>query len=222
LPNRIPLRARKRAKEPRPRSAGRVHARFAVLLRRRQVEQEIRGDERARWLVVEDDFFVGVGGHVFPVEFGVEFGRDGLNGLRLPEHKRKGNRFILLLFALLGQRFGTDDLGVGVGLVPGAKEDVVLWLASVPCQRSLGGRNPHLGIKCCDVPDFAQCGDLALDVFGQRDWGEDGESARLQAHDGAATTDLDFAKPQKGEREGRDHIGDNVTDDHDLGWIGRY
>jgi hypothetical protein len=76
--------------------------------------------------VVEDKFFVEVGGDVFEVEFGVEFGRDGGYGLGLGEEEGEGHGLVALFGALFGEGFDAEDLGGRVGFMPGAKEDVVL------------------------------------------------------------------------------------------------
>jgi len=55
---------------------------------------------------VEDEFLVGVRGHVFPVELCVEFLRDCGDGFGLLEDEGKGYVFVALLCALLGQGFG--------------------------------------------------------------------------------------------------------------------
>jgi hypothetical protein len=76
--------------------------------------------------VVEDEFFVDVGGHVFPLKLGVEFGGDGGDGLGFGEEKGERDVFVALFGALFGQSFDAEDLGGGVGLVPWAEENVVL------------------------------------------------------------------------------------------------
>tara|TARA_R110002003_G_scaffold40_5_gene2634 strand:+ start:13285 stop:13617 length:333 start_codon:yes stop_codon:yes gene_type:complete len=75
---------------------------------------------------VEDEFLVDVAGHVFPVELFVELGADGCYGLFGGEEEGEGDGLVVLLGALFGQRRGAKDLCGGVGLVPGAEEDVVL------------------------------------------------------------------------------------------------
>lgn len=126
LPNRRTLCIRQRAENLGQDAAIRLHARPAELLRRRQIEHEIGGDEGARGLVVEHELLVDVGGDVFPVELCVEFGGDGGDGFGFAEDECKGDVFVFLFCALLRQGFGAEDLCVGVGLVPGAEEDVVL------------------------------------------------------------------------------------------------
>jgi hypothetical protein len=91
--------------------------------------------------VVEDEFLVDVAGHVFPVELGVEFGADGCEGLFGGEEEGERDGLVVLLGALFGQRRGAEDLRAGVGLVPGAEEDVVLVGVSgrVEDEERLGG-----------------------------------------------------------------------------------
>jgi hypothetical protein len=62
------------------------------------------------------------------VEFAVEVCVDGGEGGGLGEHVGEGDVFVVLGFALLGEAFGTEDGGVGEGGVPGAEEDVVLFV----------------------------------------------------------------------------------------------
>ena len=77
--------------------------------------------------MVEHDFLVGVRVHVFPVELCVELGRDGVEGFGGPEEVCEGDVFFGFVFgAKLGEGLGAEDLGLGVGRVPGAEEDVVL------------------------------------------------------------------------------------------------
>lgn len=76
---------------------------------------------------MEDDFLVDVRVYVFPIEFGVELGRDGLDGLVGAEEDGEGDLFIVLLCALFGEDVGTHNLGIRVFFVPGTEEDVVLF-----------------------------------------------------------------------------------------------
>jgi hypothetical protein len=76
--------------------------------------------------VVEHNLLVLVRVHKLVVEFGVELGIDGGEGLVFGENIGEGDGFILLRFALFGEAFGAEDFGVGIGLVPWAEEDVVL------------------------------------------------------------------------------------------------
>jgi hypothetical protein len=76
--------------------------------------------------VVEDNLLVRVRGDVLPVELAVELGVDGGDGLVFAEEVGEGDSFVFLRCALLGEAFWAEDLRVGIGGVPGAKEDVVL------------------------------------------------------------------------------------------------
>lgn len=93
---------------------------FAELFGCGEVEEQVGLDEGARGAVVEDEFFVDVGGDVFDVEFGGEFGGDGgwwdaaFGG---EEEEVGGGEFEVGLFvAQVGQGVWREDLGVGVGL----------------------------------------------------------------------------------------------------------
>lgn len=81
--------------------------------------------------MVEDEFFVEVGGDVFPVEFCVELRGDCGNGLGFAEDKGEGDVFVLLLCAFLREGLRPEDLCIGIGGMPGAKEDVVLSVVSI-------------------------------------------------------------------------------------------
>jgi hypothetical protein len=130
LPNRTTRRTLHRSKDlgQDPRTC--VYTGFAELLRRGQVEHHICSDEGFGRAVVENEFFVEMRRDVFPVKFGVELGRDGGYGFRLLEEESEGDFLVALLFALFGERFDAHDLGRGIGLVPWAEEDVVLWHGS--------------------------------------------------------------------------------------------
>jgi hypothetical protein len=126
LPLRLPRRTLQRAEDLRQHPALRIHARLAELLGGRQVEHHVCLYERLGGPVVENEFLVNVPRHVFPVELGVKFRRDGGDGLVFAEHEGEGHVFVALLLALFGQGFGAQDLCGRVRGVPGAEEDVVL------------------------------------------------------------------------------------------------
>jgi hypothetical protein len=128
LPRRRARRALRRKRNLRQDPGPRVHARLAELLCRGEVEHHVRGDERLGGAVVEHEFLVQVRGDVFPVELCVEFWGDCGDGLGLLEEEGEGHVLVALLLALLGEGLGAQDGRVGVGLVPGAEEDVVLWV----------------------------------------------------------------------------------------------
>jgi hypothetical protein len=64
--------------------------------------------------------------HELVVEFGVEVGVDRGDRLLFGEDVAEVHGFVVLGLALLGETFGAKDFGIGVGLMPGAEEDVVL------------------------------------------------------------------------------------------------
>jgi hypothetical protein len=156
LPHRRARGTLQRAKDLGQYAARCVLACLAELLRGRQVEHHICSDERLCGLVVEDEFFVDVGGHVFPVELGIELGGYGCYGICFGEDKGEGHGLVALLGALLGEGFGTHDLCGGVGLVPGPKEDVVLkrdkLLEVVKGKREI----KYLCVECGDVLHFSE------------------------------------------------------------------
>ena len=138
----------------------------AVLLRRRQVEDQVRLQQRARRPVEEDELLVDVRVDQLVVHLGVDLGRDAhvaLVGRR--EHRLEGHvgdRRVggVQLCALLGQPARADDVRFGVRGVPGREEDVVLEVR--------GG----------DVRDLAAEGvDLGAHGWGQGHGGEDEEGA---------------------------------------------
>jgi hypothetical protein len=131
LPHRRARRTLQRAEDLCQDTAIRVHARLAELLGRGQVEHHVCLYECLGGAVVEDDFLVDVRGHVFPVELCVELGRYRGYGGGLLEDVGEGDFFVALLFALFGECFGAHYLGGWVGFVPGAEEDVVLFI----CER---------------------------------------------------------------------------------------
>lgn len=127
LRQRLALRARQRAKNPRQEPRARIHARLAELLRGRAVEHVIRFDKRSGRAVVEHNLLVGVRVHVFPVEFCVEFWRYGLGALGCAEEVCEGHVFFGGVFcAQFGEGFRAHYFGLGIRRVPGAEEDVVL------------------------------------------------------------------------------------------------
>lgn len=100
---------------------------LAVLLNRRQVEQQIRLYQRPLPLEMKRDFLVRVLRHILNVEFGVELGVDfgrvflvlcGVDDVDL-------DVFVVLFGALFVEAFGAEDFGAGVRRGPGAEEDVV-------------------------------------------------------------------------------------------------
>lgn len=130
----IPPCIRQRAKDLRQYPTRRAHASLAELLGRRVVEDQVGLDERLGRLVVEDELLVLVRVHELVFEFGIEVGVDGGEGLGLREDVGEGDVFVLLLCALFGEAFGAQDFCVGVGSVPWAEEDVVLYALLVDAE----------------------------------------------------------------------------------------
>jgi hypothetical protein len=108
----------------------RVNARFTELLCRRRIEDEIGLDEGSRRLVVEDDLLVGVRRDELVFEFSIELRVDAIEWFGFREDVGEGNVLDFLRFALFGEAFGTEDFGVGVRLMPGTKENVMLFSVS--------------------------------------------------------------------------------------------
>lgn len=126
LPDCTSFRTLQRTKDLGQDPSGRVDTGLAVLLGSREVEHEIGRDKGARRLVMEEDFLVQVGGNVLPLELGIELRRDCLDRFRLVEDEGERNVLVILLRALLRKSLGAEYLCVGVGLMPGTEEDVVL------------------------------------------------------------------------------------------------
>jgi hypothetical protein len=80
--------------------------------------------------VVEYNLLILMRRHVFVVELGVKVGIDRGDGLVFGKDVRERNGFVVLLLALFGEAFGAYDFGVGIRLIPGTKEDVMLVLLS--------------------------------------------------------------------------------------------
>lgn len=81
---------------------------------------------------MEDDLLIGVRMHVFPVELGIELGRDGIECLGGAEEVRERDIFFRAVFGTeFGEGLRAEDLGLWVGGVPGTEEDVVLYNVSM-------------------------------------------------------------------------------------------
>jgi len=131
LPHRIAPRILQRPKELRCPPRRRINPALTILLRRRQIEQQIRFDERACWFVEEYYLFVGVCVDVFVFEFGIELLGDLDAGFVLcGEDRGEGDDGYALVFgvclgALFGEAFGADDVRGGEGAVPGREVHMV-------------------------------------------------------------------------------------------------
>lgn len=151
---------------------------------------------------------------VFSVELAVEFLVNVPAGVVLGAEQVCPGQRLFLTLALLLQHVRADEFGIWEGFVPVVHEDVVLGV--------VGG----------NILDSAHLVDLAANIVGESDRGEDGYAAILQtdwkvsvgaARDGceqehterSATTNVDLAEACKGERE-RDDIWSDVANDHDL------
>lgn len=211
-----------------PRSG--ADAGLAVLLGGRVVEDEVGLDHGLGRAVQEHDFLVLVRVHVFVGEFGVELGVDGRQRIGFGEDVGEGDVFVLLSGAFLGEAFGTEDFGCRVGGRPGAQVDVVLEGALEQLRlglcwglyfkrRCYENMCTYLNVQRGDVFDLAHFRDFLLDFVGQGRGREDGESAGLQAHDGASSADLELAEPREWHGEGGDSFRNHIADHHDLGRI---
>ena len=133
---------------------------------RRQVEDQVRFDERLVGFVAEDELLVAVAADVFVVEFAVEVRVDaGVEFVLLgPEGVEFGAGGLAALLALFGEAFHTEEFGGWEGFGPFGDEDVVLEVESG------------------DVSDVvAELLDGGAYFVGQGGWGEDGEGAILEA-----------------------------------------
>ena len=226
------------AREPRRPARIRNLARPAVLLRRGEVEDQIRLQQRARWPVEEDELLVDVRIDQLVLHLGVDLGRDAHVALvgrredRLEGHGGDGGVRGLELRALLGQPAWADNVRRRVGGVPGREEDVVLEVR----RRDVGDLPPE-GV------------DLGAHGRGQGHGGEDEEGAggefdyggeevlvwreegrirgrgrskkegRGRLTDGGTPAPFESAEAQEGHGESGD-ARRNVVDHHDLLWVG--
>lgn len=177
------------------------------LLGGRQVEDQIGFNHSLGGLVIEDDLVVGVCRDVLHVEFAVELLRDAqlwVVGLAEESPRSLGDLEVSLLVSVGWEGLGGDDAGVGEGLVPGLKEDVVFL------------------VEGSDVLDLAvaHAGDFGFDVVGQSDGREDGEVAGLELDDGAAAANADATEAEEGSGHGEDVWSDSANH-HDLVGIRR-
>lgn len=136
---------------------------LGVLLRGRKVEHEVGLDQDLLGLVEQDDLLVRVGVDHLDLEVGGELVADGGRvrvGLVVQEVEvLLADHRVVHLLPALGQALGADQLGRRVLGLPLRDEDVVLEIAGD------------------DVADSAaELGDLGLDLVGEGDGGEDGES----------------------------------------------
>lgn len=135
LAKRFAVRAIDPVEQPAQHTGCRVNVCFRKLLGGGQVEEQIAFNERARFAVVENDFFVCVPVDVSEIEFGVEFGvdREFAFFARLSCEKMPicgGDFEVALLVSVCWQGFGRNDLRLGELLVPLLQEDVVLLVQS--------------------------------------------------------------------------------------------
>ena len=202
--------------------------RFRVLLRRRQVEDQICLDQGSPVrLMQEYKLLVPVARNVLILELGIEgivdthvapigscedgvkfWWRDAVNGLGVLGHAG----------ALLGEAIDADDLGLGEGARPFGEEDVVLEVGS----DNVGDRG--------GADSFSNAG-------GQGDRGEDGTGIVLEAdwgmalarvgeirgrEDGvtecASAANLEESKAEVGGGEGGD-VGSELADGRYRCWI---
>lgn len=127
LPDRRPLRPHQTDKHPRQQPRRRRLPGPRILLVRRQIEQQIRLDQRAVRAVIENEFAVRVRVDVLVVEVGVEFRIDLEVVLVLGREDvlEAGARGFGALGAFFGEAVGTQELGGGEGGGPLGEEDVV-------------------------------------------------------------------------------------------------
>ena len=166
LPLRIALRIHQTDEKPRQHSRLGAILGPRVLLVRRQVEDQVRFDERLVGLVAEDELLVAVAADVFVVEFAVEIRVDaGVEFVLLgPDGVELGAGGLAALLALFGKAFHPEEFGGWEGFRPLGDEDVVFEVESG------------------DVSDVvAQLLDCGAHFVRQGSWGENCESAILEA-----------------------------------------
>lgn len=199
------------------------------MFRGRHVEQQIGLDQGPIGLVIKHNLLVGVRVDEFVFEIAVELLRHLELGLVLLGEDRLemyvGDVLVIfrLLGALLREAFRSDEMRVGIGLVPFGEEDVVL---------EIGGG--HVRDAVSESLEFARDGGR------EGDWGEDGELTGCETDclgeglvficwehvkkrgntNCSSTTEFDQTKSQERYRKGRD-IRCQVTENHDFLWIRR-
>lgn len=146
-----------------------------VLLRGRQVEQQIRLNQRPARPMEEDQLLVRMRIHILVLELPVELPAHAhlLLPLLRKLHLDRQVGYVLVVgtrggcggFALLVEALGRDDRGGGVGGRPGGEEDVVL------------------DVRGYDVRD-GRAGQEGLDGGREGDRREDGVAAGLEFHCG--------------------------------------
>ena len=159
------LRAKQPRKQPRQHAGRRALRTPRILLRRREIEHQIRLDQRLVRAMAKHQFFVPVAPHILDVELAVKL----LIHLHLVlvvhrphvAERRAGGFFRLL--ALLGEAVGAEEFGGGKGARPFGEEDVVFEVE---------------GGEVSDV--VAEGGDGGADFGGEGCGGEDGEAAGLE------------------------------------------
>jgi hypothetical protein len=144
-------------------TSGRVNISTRVLLRSRQIEQQICLDQSLGGLVVEDQLLVGVCMDILGVELLVKGLINVPASVVLGTEQMCPGQWLFLTLALLLQCVRADEFGVWEGFVPVVHEDVVLGV--------VGG----------NVLYSAHLVDAAADFVGESDRGEDGYAAILQA-----------------------------------------
>lgn len=192
----FPPRALQCAKQARQKPFIRVYRGFGILFRCGQVEEEICFYEGAVGFVIEDDFLVDVRVYVFILEVRVEFcGHFGRLFFFRREDYVYRHGVVFLLCAFFEEAFWSEDEGVGVFFVPGAEENVVLWvgpeLASccvigvylcvgvvgLEHVGSIVNLGTYLDIESGDVSQFTHFRHGFFDFWCQCDGGEDGYAA---------------------------------------------
>lgn len=131
LPHSIPPRIHDAAKQPRRPPRRRVPARFGVLFRGREIEEQIGLDERTGRFVEEHELFIGMSVYELIFKLGVKFGGHGDRALVFcREGYADGDVGYGFVFcgergSFLGEAFRREDLCAGIGGGPGREEDVV-------------------------------------------------------------------------------------------------
>ena len=173
---------------------------------------------------------------VFPVELSVEFRRDGSDRFGFLEDEGEWYILVVLLCSLFGKGFRPENLRVGIGLMPGTKEDMMLSIVSTEARAwsmEREAKPQHPWLRCTSpLPTrqlFAWHRLSMRLVRRQRALQMKGVLHKISikvkiveqglSTNCAAPTNFDHPMSPKWNRERGDHFWNHITYDHDLGRV---